>query len=206
MRDDKSSGSLRALFLERYNDFRSQLKRRLGSEDLAHDAMQEAFLKVNDMPPGGSIQQPAAYLFRVALNIAEDQRRRDSRLLTGVEIAELIGGTDEAEDPARIAQGRSQIDAFRRALRQLPERTQQMLMAARVHELPHAEIAKRYGVSERIVSKELKRALEHCGKVLEAEAEPVTQSSGAQKPLARQSAHPSAVQKEGPPWETPPWR
>ena len=81
-----------------------------------------------------------------------------------------------------------------------------MLMAARVHELPHAEIAKRYGVSERIVSKELKRALEHCGKVLQAEAEPVTQSSGAQKPLARQSAHPSAVQKEGPPWETPPWR
>ncbi|MCG3102049.1 RNA polymerase sigma factor, partial [Enterobacter sp. DRP3] len=89
MRDDRSPGSLRALFLERYNDFRSQLRRRLGSDDLAHDAMQEAFLKVNDLPASSSIQQPAAYLFRVALNIAEDQRRRDSRLLTGVEISEL---------------------------------------------------------------------------------------------------------------------
>lgn len=43
-----------------------------------------------------------------------------------------------------------------------------MLLAARVHDVPHAEIARRYGVSERIVSKELKRALAHCGKVLEA--------------------------------------
>ncbi len=166
MQDSKPDGSLLSLFLERYNDFRSPLKRRLGSDDLAHDAMQEAYLKVNDLPASGSIQQPAAYLFRVALNIAEDQRRRDSRLLTGVEISELINMTDEAADPARIAQGRSQIDAFRRALRGLPERTQQMLLAARVQELPHAEIARRYGVSERIVSKELKRALEHCAREL----------------------------------------
>lgn len=168
MHDSKPDGSLLSLFLERYNDFRSQLRRRLGSDDLAHDAMQEAYLKVSDLPASGSIQQPAAYLFRVALNIAEDQRRRDSRLLTGVEISELINMTDEAADPARIAQGRSQIDAFRRALRGLPERTQQMLLAARVQELPHAEIARRYGVSERIVSKELKRALEHCARVLES--------------------------------------
>ncbi|CAB3635134.1 RNA polymerase sigma factor [Achromobacter pestifer] len=166
MQDSKPESSLRSLFLERYNDFRTQLKRRLGSDDLAHDAMQEAFLKVNDLPASSSIQQPAAYLFRVALNIAEDQRRRDSRLLTGVEISELIHLTDEAADPARIAQGRSQVGAFQRALRKLPERTQQMLLAARVHELPHAEIARRYGVSERIVSKELKRALEHCAREL----------------------------------------
>ncbi|WP_332611655.1 RNA polymerase sigma factor [Achromobacter sp. ESBL13] len=166
MRDNKPDGSLRALFLERYNDFRSQLRRRLGSDDLAHDAMQEAFLKVNDLPASSSIQQPAAYLFRVALNIAEDQRRRDSRLLTGIEISELIHLADEAADPARIAQGRNQVDAFQRALKKLPERTQQMVLAARVQELPHAEIARRYGVSERIVSKELKRALEHCAQEL----------------------------------------
>jgi RNA polymerase sigma-70 factor (ECF subfamily) len=172
MRDKPADTSLRSLFLERYNDFRNQLKRRLGSEDLAHDAMQEAFLKVNDLPASSSIQQPAAYLFRVALNIAEDQRRRDSRLLTGVEISELIHITDEAADPARIAQGRNQIDAFGRALRKLPERTQQMVLAARVHDLPHAEIARRYGVSERIVSKELKRALEHCARELHQDEEP----------------------------------
>ncbi|WP_313624333.1 RNA polymerase sigma factor [Achromobacter sp.] len=190
MRDSKPDGSLLSIFLERYNDFRGQLKRRLGSEDLAHDAMQETYLKVSDLPPSSSIQQPAAYLFRVALNIAEDQRRRDSRLLTGVEISELINMTDEAADPARIAQGRSQIDAFRRALRGLPERTQQMLLAARVHELPHAEIARRYGVSERIVSKELKRALDHCARVLQA-------SEGVE-PSQRAPARHAPNQDEGP--------
>ena len=92
--------------------------------------MQEAFLKVNELPPGMPVQQPAAYLFRMALNAAEDHRRRDSRLLTGVEIGELINVADEASDPARIAQGRSEIEVFRRALRGLPERTQQMLLRA----------------------------------------------------------------------------
>ena len=112
MAEGKTPGFLKALFLERYNDFRNQLKRRLGSEDLAHDAMQEAFLKVNELPPGMPVQQPAAYLFRMALNAAEDHRRRDSRLLTGVEIGELINVADEASDPARIAQGRSEIEVF----------------------------------------------------------------------------------------------
>lgn len=190
MRDSRPDSSLLSIFLERYNDFRSQLKRRLGSDDLAHDAMQETFLKVNDLPASSSIQQPAAYLFRVALNIAEDQRRRDSRLLTGVEISELINMTDEAADPARIAQGRSQIDAFRRALRGLPERTQQMLLAARVQELPHAEIARRYGVSERIVSKELKRGLEHCARELDA-------PDGAAPP-GRHCGRQASNQDEGP--------
>ena len=76
MRDDQPAGSLRALFLERYNDFRSQLKRRLGSDDLAHDAMQEAFLKVNDMPSSSSIQQPAAYLFPVSYTHLDVYKRQ----------------------------------------------------------------------------------------------------------------------------------
>lgn len=194
MRDKPPENSLRALFLERYNDFRNQLKRRLGSEDLAHDAMQEAFIKVNDLPASSSIQQPAAYLFRVALNIAEDQRRRDSRLLTGVEISELIHITDEAADPARIAQGRNQIDAFRRALGTLPERTQQMVLAARVHELPHAEIARRYGVSERIVSKELKRALEHCARELHRAGQAAGDGAGCASAPAR------AARRDEEPW------
>lgn len=164
--EKREHGPLLSLFLERYNDFRSQIKRRFGSEDLAHEAMQEAFLKVRDLSGGDTIQQPAAYLFRMAMNAAEDQRRKDARLLTGVEIEELIQFDDEAADPARIAQGRDQIAAFEQALAQLPVRTQQMLLAARVHETPHAEIALRYGVSERIVSRELKRALEHCARVL----------------------------------------
>lgn len=194
MQDSKPAVSLRSLFLERYNDFRNQLKRRLGSEDLAHDAMQEAFIKVNDLPASASIQQPAAYLFRVALNIAEDQRRRDSRLLTGVEISELIHITDEAADPARIAQGRNQIDAFRRALGALPERTQQMVLAARVHELPHAEIARRYGVSERIVSKELKRALEHCARELHGAGLGAAEGAGSATAPAR------AARRDEEPW------
>ena len=104
------------------------------------------------------------------LSVPDGAERRRGSQASGFTAADGRGDrrTDQCGGrslgPARIAQGRSEIEVFRRALRGLPERTQQMLLAARVHELPHAEIARRYGVSERIVSKEIKRALDHCGR------------------------------------------
>lgn len=163
---DFSASTLRALFLERYHDFCGQLKRRLGSEDLARDAMQETYLKIHESDVLPSVRNPAAYLFRTALNTAEDQRRRDARLLTGEESLALLHLADEAQDPARICEGRNDIAVLGQALTGLPVRTQQMLMAARVHGETHAQIAIRYGVSERMVAKELKRALDHCAVAL----------------------------------------
>ena len=37
--------TLRKLFLERYGQFRRHLQRRLGSEDLANDALHETYLR-----------------------------------------------------------------------------------------------------------------------------------------------------------------
>lgn len=160
--DKPGPGGLVALFIERYQDFRAQLRRRLGSDDLAQDAMQETYMRIQGMEGPATIRQPADYLFRVAVNIAEDQRRRDARLLSGTEIAELIQPADDSLNPARISEGRSEIEALRRALQDLPVRAQQMLWASRVEDVPHVEIARRYGVSERLVSREIQRALAYC--------------------------------------------
>jgi RNA polymerase sigma-70 factor (ECF subfamily) len=37
------------------------------------------------------------------------------------------------------------------------------MIAVRVDGTPHAELAKRFDISERMVDKELRRALENCG-------------------------------------------
>ncbi|WP_175166542.1 hypothetical protein ACUDCK_18775 [Achromobacter sp. CF-sbj1-Ac2-l] len=41
--------ALRNLFLSKYQEFRKRLRIRLGSEDLANDAMQEAWLRVDSL-------------------------------------------------------------------------------------------------------------------------------------------------------------
>ncbi|MNR78008.1 putative RNA polymerase sigma factor FecI [compost metagenome] len=154
--------SLRALFLSRYAQFRRHLHLRLGSEDLANDALHETYLRVEQMNAPSAIKYPSAYLYRIALNIAEDQRKSNARMLSVPEIEGLYEMADELADPSRTFEARTEIDALERALAELPKRRRLIVIAARVDEMPHREIALRFGISVRTVEKELRAGLEHC--------------------------------------------
>jgi len=155
--------SLRDLFLSKYAAFRHRLQARLGSEDLANDALHEAWLRVDAMSETADVKHPAAYLFRIAVNAAEDQRRSDSRLMAVDEIDALYDSVaDESADPARVVLGRVELERLERALSEMPPRRRAILLAARLDEVPHREIAQRFGISLRTVEKELRAGLEHC--------------------------------------------
>jgi hypothetical protein len=53
------------------------------------------------------------------------------------------------------------------ALYELPSRRRRIFIAARLEESPHLEIAERFGISTRMVEKELKAALTHCANRLQ---------------------------------------
>ena len=96
------------LFLASYEDFKVRLRKRLGSEDLANDVLHETYLRVDRMDMPANLQQPNAYLYRMALNIAADRRQADARLLTGSEVEELLNISDEALDPSRVVGGQKE--------------------------------------------------------------------------------------------------
>ncbi|KMN05762.1 RNA polymerase sigma factor [Pseudomonas helleri] len=165
----KNSGqsTMVSLFLASYEDFKVRLRKRLGSEDLASDVLHETYLRVDRMEVPPNLLQPNAYLYRMALNIAADRRQADARLLTGSEIEDLLQPSDEALDPSRVVGGQKEIQSLVKALYALPPRQRKILLAARVEEAPHQEIAKRYGISTRMVEKEIKAALGFCAQRLE---------------------------------------
>lgn len=146
--------------LDGYDELVRRLTERLKSADRAHDALQDAFLKIASGPDLGPIGKPAAFILRVATNIAIDRRRSEDRRLSQVEIEDLIQIPDEAPSPADAAEARSDLAAFSRALAGLPERRRAILEAS-LDEVPRREIARRFGVSERTIDFELKRALDH---------------------------------------------
>lgn len=156
-----------SLFLASYEDFKVRLRKRLGSEDLANDVLHETYLRVDrmDMPP--NLQQPNAYLYRMALNIAADRRQADARLLTGSEVEELLQSADEVLDPSRVVGGQKEIQSLVKALYELPARRRKILIAARLEEASHLEISQRFGISTRMVEKEIKAALGYCAQRLE---------------------------------------
>ncbi|KHK66371.1 MULTISPECIES: sigma-70 family RNA polymerase sigma factor [Pseudomonas] len=155
------------LFLTSYEDFKVRLRRRLGSEELANDVLHETYLRVDRMVDTQDIAQPNAYLYRMALNIAADRRQSDARLLTGSEIEELLQVSDEAQDPARVVGGQKELQVLLKALYELPARRRRIFIAARLEEAPHLEISQRFGISTRMVEKEIKAALGHCALRLE---------------------------------------
>ncbi|GGB95621.1 ECF sigma factor VreI [Oxalicibacterium flavum] len=153
---------LRELLLQKYSYFKRHLHMRLGSEDLANDVLQETYLKVESMSAPSAIEYPSAYLYRMALNIAEDQRKTHARLLSVAEIEDLYEMVDELAGPERAHEAKAELAALERALAELPKRRRAIVMAARVDDLPHQKIAERFGISVRTVEKELRAGLEHC--------------------------------------------
>jgi RNA polymerase sigma-70 factor (ECF subfamily) len=164
---DSGHSSMVRLFLTSYDDFKVRLRRRLGSEDLANDVLHETYLRVDRMEAPPNIVQPNAYLYRMALNIAADRRQADARLLTGTEVEELLQMSDDAQDPARVVGGQKEIQTLLKALYELPARRRKIFIAARLEEAPHLEISQRFGISTRMVEKEIKAALGHCAARLE---------------------------------------
>lgn len=154
--------ALRSLFLERYSHIRRHLQRRLGSEELANDALHETYLRVERMQVTEAISYPSAYLMRIAINVAEDQRKENARMLSTPDIDELYAMVDELADPARTYMARAELDELERALDELPRRRRAIVIAARIDQIPHSEIAAQFRVSARTVEKELRAGLEHC--------------------------------------------
>lgn len=149
-------------FVEGYQELRRRLAVKLGSSGLAEDVLQETYLKLERNVEVTEVRSPRAYLMRMALNLATDRRRAESRLLSTEDIRSVLDVHDELPGPEGAAESLSELQALKSVLAELSERQRTILLASRVHETPHRELARRFGVSTRTIEIELKRALEHC--------------------------------------------
>ncbi|EDX80172.1 RNA polymerase sigma factor, sigma-70 family [Brevundimonas sp. BAL3] len=149
-----------------YADILRRLTRRVGP-DVASDALNETWLRLERQnSPLAEVKNPDAYVYRAALNTAANMRKADTRLLTFVDIEDLLAVPDDAPGPAAIAADRASIDIVRRALSDLTERQQAVFYETFLGDVSHQVLADRYGVTVRTIQKELKRAVEHCARRL----------------------------------------
>jgi RNA polymerase sigma factor (sigma-70 family) len=159
---DTSLLTLRRLLLEHYEDFKLRLTRRLGSAELAGDALQETWLRLERGEGIAGVRSHEAYLYRIACNLARDRLRADNRRLTTTEVAALLAVKDDAPDPARTVEARSDLRALKAIVLELPARQRAILLAARVAGWPRQKIAEHYKISQRLVQRELQEAQDYC--------------------------------------------
>jgi RNA polymerase sigma factor (sigma-70 family) len=160
---DPALALVRQFLLDRYDDLKYRLTLRLGSYDLAGDALQDAWLNIHRITKLGMIRNPGNYIFGVAMNAARDRMRDPSnRVLSTAEVEGLLEVVDEAPDPAETAEAQSDWRVLEAILQELSQRQRQILTMARLDDMPREEIARHLGISKRLVEKELQLAQEYC--------------------------------------------
>ncbi|MDF3832000.1 RNA polymerase sigma factor [Cupriavidus basilensis] len=144
-----------------YGNLKTRLTRLLGNDDAAGDALHDTWLRLKGKDDYGPIQNPGAYLLRMAVNAAVDVQRRQSRSLSGDEVDGLLEEmADPAPNPAQVAEARSDLDALMRLLDRMPERRRALALLVHSEGVTQKEAARRLGVSLRTVEYELKRVHE----------------------------------------------
>ncbi|WP_089025700.1 RNA polymerase sigma factor [Bradyrhizobium mercantei] len=148
--------------VENYERLVGSLTRSLGSTDIAYDALHETFLRLDRVSDADTIRNPVDYIFRIALNVAKDGWRAQSRRAGTSDVDELLDIRDDMADPARIVEARSEIAAVKRALTELPARTREVLYHISVEGRTSQQVAAQLDISVRTVESDLKLALHHC--------------------------------------------
>lgn len=164
---ESSRDLLRRLFLANYDEIKSRLTQRLGSAELASDAIQDTWVRLEKTDPIGPVDRPWPYLLRIAFNIALQRLRRERETITLDDAIMAVSVVDEAPGPATIAADRSELEMLKQAAAELTPRRREILFASRLEGVPLAELAVRYGISQRWVERELRHAVLHCARRLD---------------------------------------
>ncbi|MCA1324542.1 RNA polymerase sigma factor [Herbaspirillum sp. alder98] len=154
---------LQDFLIGNYEHLKRRLARRLGCADMVSECLHDTWLRLESHILPASVQNPEAYLYRMACNAAVDRLRCDRPWQTVAEPeSELERLVDQAPGPEKIATARSELAAFERALLRLPRRHRGVLVALRIDEMSRQEVAARYGISLRTVDAALRQALDYC--------------------------------------------
>ncbi len=151
-------------FVENSGFLKRFLTRFLCREQDIEDVVQEAYLKAySSEQERGRIEQPKAFLFSIAKNIAINELNRKSRQITSYveecqnELVPEITATLESEVEASHTLG-----MYCEAVASLPEQCRRVYLLRKVHGLTHQEISKRLGISRSTVEGHISTGSQRC--------------------------------------------
>ncbi|GAA4339726.1 sigma-70 family RNA polymerase sigma factor [Pigmentiphaga soli] len=162
-RADAAGTPLRDVLVAHYERLHRRLARRFGCPDLASECLHEAWLRLGEAAVPAALHSPAAYIHRVACNLALDHLRSERPAQYGADAgAQLEQLADAVPGPEDAAQSRAELEAVDRAFRELPPRHQSVLLALRIDGHTRQEVADLHHLSLRTVDTALRQALQQC--------------------------------------------
>ena len=135
------------------------LRRKLQDPADVHDALQETSLRAWTYAARCEVRAPVSICFRIAENVAIDFARASRRSPPAgpQEDASLLA--TEEPGPERSASAAQTLELVKRVIGGLPPGCRHVFLLSRSNGLSNPEIARRCGVSIKLVEKQISRAL-----------------------------------------------
>jgi RNA polymerase sigma factor (sigma-70 family) len=151
------------VFLENNTFLKRYLARFLREQQDIEDVVQEAYLRAYNVEQKKTIDEPKAFLFQIAKNLALSELNRKARQVTDyiddVDSSMVVGSSATTEQEL---EARQHIALFCEAVASLPERRRRVCLMRKVHGLPHKEISERLGITVSAVEKHLLKGMLAC--------------------------------------------
>lgn len=139
---------------------------RVKNKEEAENLVQEVFLKAYKSISGlqKTIDRPLAYFFTIARNAVIDHWRKKKEILAEENFFDKIPSDEPS--PLKTAEKREIEETTRRAIRQLTEEQQEVVILKFINEMSNQEISKLLNKSEEAIRQLQCRALKALRKIL----------------------------------------
>ncbi len=157
----------------------SFLQTKLGSAQEAHDVAQQTYERLLSNTQTQSINNPRAFVFRVANNLAIDYLRQ-RKVRGDDEVGDFDGNEIVSPylSPDEQVENELLVALARIFIAELPAKCRSAFLYYKFEEHEYAEIASKLGVSESMIRKYVLRAMAYCRDRLDqCMEEPVRQSN-----------------------------
>jgi RNA polymerase sigma factor (sigma-70 family) len=160
---DADHPRLKLLYERYWKDLCRYVRATFGSgQSDPQDVAQTAFTRYLAVSDPAAVENPRAFLYTTARNIALDvsrHRKHERRYSLAAASEEGATHVDECS-PERITLAEERAAALAAVIENLPRRQRQALLLNRLHDLSYSEIALRIGSSKSDVRRQIARALE----------------------------------------------
>jgi len=134
----------------------------------AEDITQESFIILCHEVKQQKIENPRAFLFRVARNLAFDHLKHKKVTENYAQAQHpILESTFEALSIEQILENNQYIDSVKQVIDELPPRCRDAFILNKMHEMSYVEVAQHTGISESGVEKHIMKGLRHCRHRLE---------------------------------------
>lgn len=194
-REKRKSTPILSAFRENESILKKFLRRFTSNAHDIEDITQETILRALRAEKTTEIEQPRAFLFGVARNVAKKELEKKSKSI--VDFIEDFGSQEYISDEPSVEDGvagRQEMLIFAEAVSTLPPQCQKVFVLKKVYGYSHQEIAKELGISISTTEKHVAAGLKRCTQFLDQRAK--EEEARASESIAKKGNMASAVRND----------